>query len=117
MDFPRDAHIATTADIQRQLSKPLDEKVIAIRDDVDAHKWFVWGVEDSRKSKMADQDELKATCVEKAEGRVYMCERKVAGSDYLLGYAFVVTDGMPTEFDVLDKQVMDRIEAFRCKGQ
>jgi len=117
MDFPRDAHIPMTADIQRQFSKRLSEKVIAIRDDVDAHKWFVWSVEDLRELKMTDHDEFEATCIEEAEGSVYMCSRKVASDDYLLDYSFVVTEGIPTTFDVLDKQLMDRVETLRCKAQ
>ena len=113
-DFPGDAHVGTTANLERRGATPLGDKLIAIPDSADAQKWFVWNVVEVHEEKMAADDELEVTCVEKADVGGYLCDRKVAGKDYLLGYSFVSQNELPITFNLLDSLVVAEIEKFRC---
>ena len=113
-DFPIDAHVGTTANQERTRAKFLSGKLIAIPDFADAQKWFVWHVVEVHDTKMAEDDELEATCVENAEVGGYLCDRKVAGGDYLLVYSFVSRNELPTTFNSLDRLVLAEVDKFRC---
>lgn len=113
-DFPSDAHVGTTANQERRKAKSLADKLIAIPDSADAQKWFVWNVVEVHETKMAGNDELEVTCVENADVGGYLCDRKVVGDDYLLGYSFVSQNELPTTFNLLDRLVVAEIEKLRC---
>lgn len=114
-DFPSDAHVGMAANQERRGAKPLSDKLIAIPDSADAQKWFVWRVVEVHEAEMAADDELEVTCVEKADVGGYLCDRKVAGEDYLLGYSFASQSGFPTTFNLLDRLVVAEVEKFRCQ--
>lgn len=112
-DFPGDAHVGMTANQRRENAKSLGDSLIAIPDGAAAGKWFVWSVQKSNGIAMSDGDKLEVTCVEKASTGGYLCDRKVAEHDYLLGYSFVSAK-LPATFNALDRQVAAEIETFRC---
>lgn len=114
-DFPNDAHVGTVANRKRRDAKPLGENLIAIQDDVDANKWFLWRATDAQGEKMAANDELEATCFEKVETGGYLCDRKVAATDYLLEYSFISRNDLPTRFRAMDETISGEVEKLRCK--
>ena len=113
-DFPSDAYVRMSASQERRGAKSLSNKLIAIPDGENAKKWFVWYVVEPHQEKMAADDELEVTCVEKADVGGYLCNRKITGKDYLLGYSFVSQKELPAAFNSLDRLVVAEIEKFRC---
>lgn len=110
-----DSHVRATADGGRKIASPVNEKLIAIPDAWDSRKWFVWGISDRTMKKMNGDDELEATCVVSENSGGYVCERKIAGDDYLLGYSFESKERFPDEFEALDRQVFAEVEKLRCE--
>lgn len=63
---------------------------------------------------MADGDLLMAVCKASSALPGNICDRRIVGRDYVAGYSFYYSEGLPGSFDLLDKRVMKEIEALRC---
>lgn len=92
----------------------LSDDLIAIPDDLNHSKWFVWRINDVQKFEMADDDLLMAVCTASNALPGNICDRDIVGRDYVTGYSFYYSEGLPGSFDLLDKRVMKEIEALRC---